>query len=461
MNPDPQIDAPRVAADAGGNPSEVAAIQPGVVLAAQRRYRIDSPIGKGGFGAVFLARCLDTDPGDPQSPPELVAIKVFEAPAGKDPRKFLKRELSAMLAMKCDRIPRVYDWEVDGPLAFVVMHYYPYGSLVDASPFGVALSDEAAWRLLTDLLSALRVAHANSILHLDIKPANVLLDGNGGFVLTDFGISQGANVSRSIVAPSLGSPGYQSPEQKNRKFDQVDARTDLWGAAITVWGMYTGVPLYLKQDLIRHDPAVDYYGLPPLRSRRPDANEALEEVLMQMLAVDPANRPGGAAEVLAQIRSLAAGAKAPTNLFTAAAAAQQDPQEAAALADDLFDPLWITICRTEGFEKFFVKFQEGETICAEGDDSHFAFVLLKGAVEILKRDQVVFVEDREGTFLGEVATLTGSPRTASMRARTAVWAAVFNAAELERFVTCNPAVGIRLIKSLAQRLQRESIAREA
>ena len=226
-------------------PTEVRAIHSGTVLQARFSYRVDSQLGKGGFGAVFLARCLDWHPDKKDVPPELVAIKVFEAPAGKDPRNFLKRELSAMLAMKCDRIPQVYDWEVDGPLAFVVMHYYPYGSLVDASPFGAALSDQAAWRLLTDLMTALRVAHANSILHLDIKPANVLLDGNGGFVLTDFGISQGANVSRSIVAPSLGSPGYQAPEQKNRRFELVDARTDLWGAAATVWGMYTGVPLYL------------------------------------------------------------------------------------------------------------------------------------------------------------------------------------------------------------------------
>ena len=201
--------------------------------------------------------------------------------------------------------------------------------------------------------------------------------------------------------------------------------------------------------------------MPPLSSRRPDANPKLDEVLMTMLAVDPANRPGGAAEVLAHIRSVAEGGAAPPNVYAAAAAAQMDPSEASRIAEDLVDPLWITIARTEGFDRYFVKFEPGTIIAREGDASHFTFALLRGQVEILKGDRVVFTEDREGTFLGEVATLTGSPRTATMRAKTTVWAAVFNAAELEKFVTCNPAVGIRLIKSLAQRLEREAHAKGA
>ncbi len=106
------------------------------------------------------------------------------------------------------------------------------------------------------------------------------------------------------------------------------------------------------------------------------------------------------------------------------------------------------------FRGYFVKFEDGETMCAEGEQSYYAFLLLKGTVAVSRNSREITRVSREGSFLGEVATLTSLPRTATMVASGAVWAVVLNAAELERFVTANPAIGLRVIRSLAHRLAK-------
>jgi CRP-like cAMP-binding protein len=98
-----------------------------------------------------------------------------------------------------------------------------------------------------------------------------------------------------------------------------------------------------------------------------------------------------------------------------------------------------------------VRFQPGELLCREGEEAYRTYVILNGAVLVERDGRPIARESREGSFMGENATLTGRPRTATIRADSEVWALMFNAAELEQFVLANPAVGIRLIKTLALR----------
>jgi CRP-like cAMP-binding protein len=90
-------------------------------------------------------------------------------------------------------------------------------------------------------------------------------------------------------------------------------------------------------------------------------------------------------------------------------------------------------------------------MCVQGEEAYPTIVLLSGAVLVERDGRPISREAREGSFLGENATLTGRPRTATIRADGPVWALMFNAAELEQFVISNPAVAIRLIKTLALR----------
>jgi hypothetical protein len=451
----------QLAHSATGAESEPEAERPGIrapgfgtQLGGRFRYRLMKQLGKGAFGSVFLARCLDADAWRDDVPPERVAVKILCAPRRQSPVNLLKRELSALLAMQHDRIPRLYDWSIEGDYAFVAMEYFPSGSLKDVMPFRGPVEEAVVWRLLTDLLAALNAAHKASVLHLDIKPANVLLDGNGGYVLTDFGVSQASRMNRGMIPMSVGTPGYQAPEQRSGEFAKYDLRTDLWGVGATAYSVATGVNLAEHKQLIRDGSEGETFGLPPISDSRMFFSKELEDVVMSMLQIDPARRPGSVAEVLARVQAIVSGSGFDAATMAATRRSNVDDAEVEELIEGLVDPLMLSICRGRGFDRYFVKFEEGEPLCSEGENSYYAFLLLRGTVRVSRAGQEIALLDREGTFLGEVATLTGLERTTTMTAIGTVWACVLNAAELERFVTCNPAIGLRVIRDMAQRLSR-------
>ena len=102
----------------------------------------------------------------------------------------------------------------------------------------------------------------------------------------------------------------------------------------------------------------------------------------------------------------------------------------------------------------FRTYAKGEKIIDEQQPPTHVHFLLRGTVRVSRAGEEIALLSREGTFLGEVATLTGLERTAGMTAVGTVWACVLNAAELERFVTSNPAIGLRVIRDMAHRLSR-------
>ncbi len=417
-------------------------------------WRIDGKLGRGGYGAVYHAtRAAD---GSVDAPADEAAIKVFHAPDGVDPDAMLRRELSALLALRSDRIPAVLDWSASGAIGFLAMQHYRRGSLWDASQRRPRMKPAGVWRLLLDLLEGLRVAHHAAVLHLDIKPSNVLVDDQGGFVLTDFGIAQGSYVAQVVGAAGLGTRGFQAPEQAQRDIDGIDVRTDLWGVGATAWAMLTGIDLSKRPDVLLEEPDPETHaGLPRPSAFVPGLEPALEQAVLQLAAFDPVDRPGGAAEALAIVRRLLSGHSAATS--TAVELRGRLPQtEADAVLAGLLDPLWQAICGGDAARDFLVRYGDGELLCREGERSYHAYALLRGTVRIERGTRLLATIDREGTFLGEVSTLTGSPRTASMRAQGTVYAMLFNAAELEQFVVANPAVALRLVHSLCERLERES-----
>jgi hypothetical protein len=423
----------------------------GSELVGRFRHRLMKPLGRGAFGSVYLARCLDHDPQREGGPPEALAIKILgeaKAAAGD----LTRRELSALIALSNDRIPRVYDWRLEGERSFVAMEYYPEGSLRDYMRLAGPADEQHVWRLLADLLTALDAAHRASLLHLDIKPANVLLDGKGGFVLTDFGVSQASRVAHGLLPFSAGTRGYRAPEQSLGSFDEYDLRTDLFGVGATAWAFAAGLNLAERESLLRTDPSEAIYGLPGLSERRLGCSPELEELLMSLLHLDPRRRPGSAADVLAQVRAAVGRGSFDATTFAASRASRLGPEEIERVVASLVDPVLVELCSRPALRGYFVRFEDGEALCAEGEHSYYAFLLLRGTVAVSRGGSEFTRVSREGSFLGEVATLTSMPRTASLHAAGEVVALVLNAAELERLVTTNPALGLRVIRTLAHRL---------
>ncbi|MEE2665827.1 MAG: protein kinase [Myxococcota bacterium] len=433
----------------------VTRVQPGDVLEARHRYQILQHLGRGGFGSVYVARCLD--PG-PESPPEQVAVKVLGTSSDPRTASALKRELAALLAIDDPRIPTVYDWSLGDAEAFVVMQYFPAGSLADAWPFLSRGDESRVWRLITDLLGALSAAHRAGILHLDLKPSNVLLDGDGGFVLSDFGVSQAARMSKGLlhqgnVALGLGTHGYRAPEQANLSIHDFDLRTDLWGVGATAWAMYTGIDLNKRQEVLRRAEDGYIFGLPSLSDIALACPPQLEEVVMSLLFLDPDRRPGGAPEVLAQVRAIAGGFGLDSQTLAAARRECADPGEIQQVIDGIFDPLWASICRSPGFDRYFAKYEHGEVLASGVQGGFRTFLLLSGKVEIARPDgRILDCEEREGSMLCAISTLTGASRELTLRARGTVWTSVFNEAELEQLITCNSSVAVRMLRNLASRL---------
>jgi len=403
---------------------------------------------------VYLADCLDHIPGDPGSLPAQAALKVLFPRQPNEAGKMLRRELSSLLALEHDHVPRVYDWRIGDPFCYVAMQYFPEGSADVWPRSGEAIDERTAWKMLDDLLSALQAAHNASVLHLDIKPSNVLFDGKGGFVLTDFGISQGLMAANSVPDAGLGTVGYRAPEQGRMEWDRFDERTDLWSLGATVWSMLTGIVLSRRKDLLLFGDTEEKSGLPRLSTYRSDISPALEDIVMAMVASHPNDRPGSAAEVLARVERRGETAGVAGGCAETAGTPCR-PQVVRTLLGELLDPLWITVVRNYGLQRHLWQFDHGEYLCREGDRSYCIFILLQGTVEIERRGERLAMERREGTVIGEIAALTGGRRTASARACGPAYALRFNPPQFERLISLEPALAIRLVRSLAERLARD------
>lgn len=431
--------------------SAITTLEAGQLVRGRHRYKLFKRLGSGSFGTVWAAETVEPDNDAPDVPPPMVALKFFDPIANEQATQFIRRELAALISMRSEYIPRVFDWSVNPRLSFFVMELYPYRPVVDVLNRSASLDDDECWILLVDLLRALMVAHRAGILHLDIKPANIMPDGSGGYRLLDFGISQasqvGAGSARTIGA---GSVGYQAPEQRRMDLDDLDTRTDLWAVGATVWSLRTGIDLRKQPEKLREDAIGAAASLPSLGTECITFSEALDALLMDLLCADPASRPGGAAEVLERVK-LATGINVTTEP-SAVVHRSFDEAEVREVIDSVMDPLWSSLLERADFTRYFARFEDGDYLCREGDSSYEAFVLLQGRVRIEKGGRAIAADEREGTFVGELSTLTGTPRIASVRAVGTVWVCAFNAAEFERLLAAHPAVGLRLIKLMAQRL---------
>ncbi len=410
-------------------------------------YRLVTRLGGGGYGSVYLAEA--TPKKGSFDIPRQVAIKVYHTHIPDEVLGQVRREIAALRAINHPRIPGLYDWILAQEQSFVAMQYFDRGTI--ATNDGAPIKIETGWRLLNDVLEALVVAHRASILHLDIKPSNILIDEDGGFVLADFGISQALLAPWDIVKPGLGTFGYNSPEQAARQGKELDTRTDLYGVGTTLWSLLTGISL--TNPLERPQGASPNALLPRLKEYRKDVPDALDQIVMSLLAEDPAFRPGSAAETLAWVKKCRKeeGLKG----LNPPCGSVPDSAEAREVCTSIMDPIWSQLAKTTEMQLCLRKFSPGEVLGREHEEGYRAFVLLRGKIRISREGEILTTETREGTILGEIATLAGLKRTATMTAEDTVWVFALNAAELESMAASTPSLAVSLLKTMAERIARE------
>lgn len=209
------------------------------------RYSILKALGQGGMGEVLLA--------SDNRLKRQVAIKRIRGEQARSRaavQRFLT-EAQAIAALNHPNIVQVYDYgrDQDGP--FLIMEYVDGQSLLERCRDN-PLPPEEAVELTCELLGGLGRAHELGIIHRDIKPANILLTRDGRPKLTDFGLAKqtAADQGQTMTGAVLGTIDFMPPEQR-RDATLVDARSDLWSLAATLYQMLTGKsPKVIRLDLL-------------------------------------------------------------------------------------------------------------------------------------------------------------------------------------------------------------------
>ena len=265
-------------------------IPSGLVDALHDRYVLERELGRGGMATVYLARDLKHD--------RAVALKVLrpELAASLGPERFL-REIQLAAQLNHPHILPLFDsGEVsreDGPpILYYTMPYMEGESLRDRLDRETQLPLGDALQITRHVAAALTYAHDRGIIHRDIKPGNILLQG-GEAVVSDFGIGRAVTAAATDrlteTGLALGTPSYMSPEQAAGSQD-LDGRSDLYALACVLYEMLAGHPPFLgataQQVLARH--ALD--PVPSLRTARDAIPEAVEQSAMKALAKVPADR---------------------------------------------------------------------------------------------------------------------------------------------------------------------------
>jgi serine/threonine-protein kinase len=257
------------------------------------RYVIERELGRGGMGAVYLARDVKLD--------RPVALKVL--PAEYASRGLLRdrflRETRTAASFSHPNIVPVYAVEEAEDFLAYAMAFVEGESVADRVRRAGPLSIRETVRLLQDTGYALAYAHGRGVVHRDIKPDNIMIErATGRALVMDFGI---ARIIESAPAPTtgtrgaltrlgevVGTPEYMSPEQATG--DHVDGRSDLYSLGLTAYFALTGAPAVSGETtgkiLARQIADV----LPPMKSRRPDLPPALGEAIDRCVAKDPNQR---------------------------------------------------------------------------------------------------------------------------------------------------------------------------
>jgi predicted Ser/Thr protein kinase len=276
------------------------------------RFRHPELIGRGGMGDIY--RATDSVLG------RVVAIKILAERFAEDAsvrERFTREALSAARLSGEPNTVTIYDVGEHDDRPYIVMEYLSGGSLDDVLRDGGPQPPEHVFTWLEEAARALDVAHREGVVHRDVKPANLMLDGEGNVHVADFGIASSAGMdSLTMTGTVLGTAGYLSPEQAQG--DRAGPASDRYALGIVAWELLTG-----KRPFESESPTAEaaaHVNAPiPAVSAAGDLPRELDPVFERALAKDAAQRYGSAGEFVAALRSAFSDAAGSTSELAAAA----------------------------------------------------------------------------------------------------------------------------------------------
>ena len=251
-------------------------------------HRIEGIAGRGGMGVVYKATHLALD--------HLVALKVI-SPALANDERFRRRfgeESRIAVSIRHPNVVPIHNAGEEDGLLYVTM------DLIDGTDLRGVLNREGtldprrAARIISEVAAALDAAHGRGLVHRDIKPGNILIEGSGEHervFLTDFGLARQVDANTGVTATGafVGTLDYVAPEQI--RGERVDARADVYALGCVLFELLTGnAPFAARDDKVAKMYAHLEEDPPSLRVLRPDLPGGLDLVIKRALAKDPAER---------------------------------------------------------------------------------------------------------------------------------------------------------------------------
>jgi dipeptidyl aminopeptidase/acylaminoacyl peptidase len=254
-------------------------------------YEVTEVIGRGGAGVVLKA----FDP----SLHRFVAIKVLAPHLASSPaaRRRFAREGRAAAAVSHEHIVAIHGVDEDNGRPYLVMEYVAGISLQERLDRCGPLELKEVLRIGMQIASGLAAAHAQGLVHRDVKPANILLEnGIERVKLTDFGLARAADDARLTQSGAIaGTPQYMAPEQA--RGEAVDHRADLFSLGSVLYAMCTGRAPFRARTTLGVLRRVSERPPRPVRQVNPEVPEWLAEVIATLHARNPADRFASAEEV--------------------------------------------------------------------------------------------------------------------------------------------------------------------
>jgi non-specific serine/threonine protein kinase/serine/threonine-protein kinase len=246
------------------------------------RYRIGARLGAGGMGTVYAGHDLRLD--------RAVAVKLLRPELARDPalRRRFEREARSAARVSHPNVVAVYDTGEDtGRHAFIVMELLTGRTLAHELADG-PLDEQRLRDVARGVLAALGAAHAEGIVHRDVKPGNVFLTDDDAVKVGDFGIAISLDTGETTTAVPLGTPAYAAPERLRGL--PATVRSDLYSLGVVLYEAAAGTrpfsgdgPSEVAEAIVRGDHE-------PLGRRRPDLSAAFASAVERALATDPEAR---------------------------------------------------------------------------------------------------------------------------------------------------------------------------
>ncbi|MBI3546077.1 MAG: protein kinase [Gammaproteobacteria bacterium] len=270
-------------------PAVATSVPQDVISALAARYEILDSLGDGGMGMVYRVRDRETA--------EVLALKILRPEIARDPAMMerFKNEIRLSRRVTHKNVCRIYEFNRVNDCAYITMEYVDGESLRAYLQRVGKLAPERVIDVARQVAAGLSEAHAQGVVHRDLKPDNVMLGRDGLIKILDFGIARALG-DTSTTHTLIGTPAYMAPEQSQGKV--TDQRVDLYALGLILYECLTGqrafsgatpVEIALKQLKER-----------PLAPRKlmPGTPPHLESIVMRCLEKEPARRFTNATEVL-------------------------------------------------------------------------------------------------------------------------------------------------------------------